>query len=632
MLSAALVAAAPTGAVETTCDLAGTWVTGYAPNYAGGAEPATPAPAHSRLEVIAAVTPFGSPPAQYVTDAFGVSALALHPNWQTCLGNGTCSADQFGNARALNAGAPPCSFIEWPAAQLHRGGSWCKAPFCTPPAPTPAPPPPVVFPKFNVTWEPTWVMSRSTISNPSGNLSGPDTGDLLAADARYGIIAFDGGHDDPHPSAHGPPGDLCRYAKTVDNAEAQARAIKAISPDTHVWTYRNQQLGLARNQHDCPKMYDPDFSGFWLKNKTTGVPLNDNTAFVGQMDQYFVDWRNASARAWWLEVKLQSLIDSSTMDGFYWDDPVFGNEHPLIKRSFTAAEIDDISGNMQRVRLEGYTRLSRGGGFCTGSTCPGGLPMPAKCPSPAVTDCDFSAPTVRKNLESGAAGWGVPKLMQMPYPDPSMRHGVLASQFVACTTGPAAVLEMPKVGGDAVVAQLTCLPGTGNMTVDFASFGYPSVGPRPAAPQCADFAANASCDGGAAVLARFKALCDGKQSCHLPTDDPVFKAPPGCAGSDAAPLRLAVRATGCALGTGGGATWMFRQNLAAFLLGRGPHAWMGHGWIYVNPPIWFPEWDVDYGVPLNNMSFVGGVATRDWTKFTVALDTETFEATFTPRA
>jgi hypothetical protein len=33
---------------------------------------------------------------------------------------------------------------------------------------------------------------------------------------------------------------------------------------------------------------------------------------------------------------------------------------------------------------------------------------------------------------------------------------------------------------------------------------------------------------------------------------------------------------------------MFRQNLAAFLFGRGPHAWMGHGWIYANPPIWFP--------------------------------------------
>jgi hypothetical protein len=135
--------------------------------------------------------------------------------------------------------------------------------------------------------------------------------------------------------------------------------------------------------------------------------------------------------------------------------------------------------------------------------------------------------------------------MQTPYPDPSMRHGVLASQFVACATGPAAVLEMPKAGGDAVVAQLACLPGTGNTTVEFTSFSYPSVGPDPAAPQCAHFAANASCDGAAAVLAHFKALCGGKRY-RLPTHNPVFKTPRGCAGSDAAPLRLAVRATGCA--------------------------------------------------------------------------------------
>jgi hypothetical protein len=215
--SAALVAAAPTGAVETTCDLAGTWITGYAPNFAGGAEPATPAPAHSRLEVIAAVTPFGSPPAQYVTDAFGVSALALHPNWQTCLGNGTCSADQFGNARALNAGAPPCSFIEWPALAPHGGGSWCKAPFCTPPAPTPAPTPPSpqpVYPKFNVTWEPTYDMSRSTITNPNGSPLGPDNKAALKVDSSFGIIAFDGGDMACENYRLGPPEDPCKYAKT----------------------------------------------------------------------------------------------------------------------------------------------------------------------------------------------------------------------------------------------------------------------------------------------------------------------------------------------------------------------------------------------------------------------------------
>ena len=203
---------------QPTCDLAGTWTTGYAPNYAGGAEPATPVPVHSRLEVVAAVTPFGSPPAQYVTDAFGVAALALHPNWQTCLGNGTCSTDAFGNARALNADAPPCSFIEWPASAAHAGGSWCKAPLCTPPTPPPPPPAPPtpqpVYPRFNVTWEPTYDMSRSTITNPNGSPLGPDTGALLKVDSSFGIIAFDGGDMACENYRLGPPEDPCKYAKT----------------------------------------------------------------------------------------------------------------------------------------------------------------------------------------------------------------------------------------------------------------------------------------------------------------------------------------------------------------------------------------------------------------------------------
>ena len=201
-----------------SCDLIGEWITGYAPNYAGGVEPATPAPAHSRLEVIAAVTPFGTPPAQYVTDAFGVrTALALHPNWQTCLGNGTCSADKFGNARALNADTPPCSFLEFPATEPY--GSWCKAGVCQPPAP-PAPPTPTpapVYPKFNVTWKPTYAMSRSTITNPNGSPLGPDSATVQKVDSSFGIIAFDGGDMACENYRLGPSDDPCLYAKSWSN-------------------------------------------------------------------------------------------------------------------------------------------------------------------------------------------------------------------------------------------------------------------------------------------------------------------------------------------------------------------------------------------------------------------------------
>ena len=359
------------------------------------------------------------------------------------------------------------------------------------------------------------------------------------------------------------------------------------------------------------------------------------------MLQYYLDWRNATAREWWLDVKLGSLINSTLLDGFYWDDPTFGNEQESVRDNFTPAELEDIDFWMQKTRLDGYMRLSAGGKFCTGSTCFTASPVPMKCvgvSSSANLTCDTSPGTVTANLQQAQTNSKRPGFMQIfPYPD-------RAKIWETACRGPAAVqpahVSTPEhwVPG---VLQLSCLPGTGTMTVDFASFGRPKIGPGaggdPAAPtaDCAEFEASGTgCDAGPAVLARMKALCDGRQSCRVNTTDPVFttlppSTSPGCSSVDAKnPLLLAVRATGCAQGTGGGGNVWFRESLAGFLLTRGDHSWFGFGWIYRHPLVWYPEWDVDYGVPLGPMTIDGNVASRKWTKISVALDLNTFEATF----
>jgi len=192
--------------------------------------------------------------------------------------------------------------------------------------------------------------------------------------------------------------------------------------------------------------------------------------------------------------------------------------------------------------------------------------------------------------------------------------------------------------------QLSCLPGTGTMTVDFASLGRPETGGQgsPEAPSatCAAFQTT-RCDAGPTVLARLKALCDGKQSCRIYTNDSIFSLPmpngvPGCSASNASDppelsgLVLAVRATGCAQGTGGGGNAWFRESLAGFLLTRGPHSWMGFSWIATHPLVWYPEWDVDFGEPLGPMTTTNGVATRQWSKISTSLNLSSFDATFTP--
>jgi hypothetical protein len=70
------------------------------------------------------------------------------------------------------------------------------------------------------------------------------------------------------------------------------------------------------------------------------------------------------------------------------------------------------------------------------------------------------------------------------------------------------------------------------------------------------------------------------------------------------------------------------QTLAAFLIGRGPVAYIGWGWNGGPLPEWDPLFDLDVGVPLGLCSnTTAGVFTRQWSKGTATLDCNSFEAT-----
>jgi hypothetical protein len=81
------------------------------------------------------------------------------------------------------------------------------------------------------------------------------------------------------------------------------------------------------------------------------------------------------------------------------------------------------------------------------------------------------------------------------------------------------------------------------------------------------------------------------------------------------------------------------EDLAAFLLSRGPYAFFGYGWTgcidSAHPFTRPPSLDVDYGEPTNFCSETSqgsGVFTRNFTKVSVALDCNAWQATFTPAA
>ena len=78
------------------------------------------------------------------------------------------------------------------------------------------------------------------------------------------------------------------------------------------------------------------------------------------------------------------------------------------------------------------------------------------------------------------------------------------------------------------------------------------------------------------------------------------------------------------------------QDLAIFLLARGPYAFFGYGWSgcvdSTHPFTRPPRMDVEYGSPLNTCSQTAtgsGVWTRNFTLADIAVDCNSFEATFT---
>lgn len=76
-----------------------------------------------------------------------------------------------------------------------------------------------------------------------------------------------------------------------------------------------------------------------------------------------------------------------------------------------------------------------------------------------------------------------------------------------------------------------------------------------------------------------------------------------------------------------------KEDLANFLLVRGPYAYLGHGWLgcshdYVFPP----ELNLDYGEPTGLCEETGpnsGVFQRDWTKAKVEMDCKSYTPTIT---
>lgn len=197
-------------------------------------------------------------------------------------------------------------------------------------------------------WPATWKMNESTIMMPC-NYSGLFDPHLAG---QFGVVDFDWSNGK----------QLWANAKPMDCAErlvTQAAEVKAVSPHTKVFVYRNIVKALPWYTGVREKLSDPRYAGWFLRFKEYKGPSSNLSyhvpactgakcsGFYHDQDQtpehphgdgscvddcdcgdgipcgeYLFDHRNASLRKWLLQdfIGGPEGIQNPNVDGFYLDD------------------------------------------------------------------------------------------------------------------------------------------------------------------------------------------------------------------------------------------------------------------------------------------------------------------------
>ena len=238
---------------------------------------------------------------------------------RACVGASRCTLSSAGRA-------DPCpGTVKGIAAVAH-----CSAPpgGFSPPPPPPSPtcalngipcPPPA--------WHPQWSLTKSTVMQPW--CAGPDVPDITHP---WGLVSL--------------AWDCARVGEEAATVARCAR-LKAAGLVDRCFMYHNMELALGWIESQAAAMYDPSSSGYFLSwpNGTTYNEMEGGARGNGSFgDQYFIDFRNASAAAWYVESVVGSVSETA-VDGSFSDD-VTGvpAEHPEVGKNcnLTGAELADL--------------------------------------------------------------------------------------------------------------------------------------------------------------------------------------------------------------------------------------------------------------------------------------------------
>ena len=255
-------------------------------------------------------------------------------------------------------------------------------------------PPPTL--DLNTSWVVDYSLRNSTACMPelSGALN--NVSFAPAAGHHWGLVSLDwavGRGTWLNPAA--PNASTCEATSI-----ANCRALKASGAVARCSIYHNVELALQWLESNRAVMYDPEKAD-WFLQFTNGAGLKNGTIFNqrrAEGDQYFIDYRNPAAAAYFARAIVTLLVEND-VDATFTDDrdgiPVEHPQLPALLR-LSPAEVADIQFATQAFGQYLAVALAANGKTCW--DCLAGLNLG---PRPTRQNC---APLMRELCAPAAQG------------------------------------------------------------------------------------------------------------------------------------------------------------------------------------------------------------------------------------
>ena len=188
-------------------------------------------------------------------------------------------------------------------------------------------------------WPAQYNLTLSTAVFPHWGPAGTHNYSMWIPSHPWGLVQLDGSVGQ----------ELCCWTAAHNGTceatqAANARAIKAVSPNSRVFSYHNMLLGLGCFESQRDAMYDARYADFFMQfpNGT----IYNNPTYGGEAvdpvqpgeDQYIWNYSVPAAGDWVIARYPAAL--GSDLDGTFLDDRYFPEEHPQVVQALNMTPAD----------------------------------------------------------------------------------------------------------------------------------------------------------------------------------------------------------------------------------------------------------------------------------------------------